>query len=45
MKIIDISVEALAKICPYCKRNMPNKNWKTKKGCRWCDEKYHKRKR
>ena len=27
--------------CKYCKRDLPNKNFQTKNGCRWCDNKYH----
>lgn len=27
-------------ICKYCGRNMPNKTWKTKNGCIWCDKEY-----
>jgi hypothetical protein len=24
-------------MCSYCKRDLPSKDWKTSKGCRWCD--------
>ena len=27
--------------CKNCRREMPNDNWETKKGCIWCDGKYH----
>lgn len=31
-------------ICNYCGREMPNKKWRTKNGCKWCDAEYHRRK-
>jgi len=27
--------------CKYCKRKLPNKAFKTKNGCPWCDEAWH----
>jgi hypothetical protein len=27
-------------ICKICKRVLPNKDWKTKNGCIWCDNEY-----
>lgn len=30
-------------ICPYCLRKVPNKNWFTKNGCIWCDDKKEKK--
>jgi tRNA(Ile2) C34 agmatinyltransferase TiaS len=26
--------------CKYCGKEMPNKDWCTKNGCRWCDTEY-----
>ena len=31
------------KICPYCNRRVPNKDFFTKYGCRWCDMDYYKK--
>ena len=30
--------------CKNCDRTLPNKNFKTKNGCIWCDTKYHLKK-
>jgi len=30
--------------CSKCDREMPNKNWKTKNGCIYCDVKYWRKK-
>jgi len=27
--------------CLECGREMPNKNWKTKNGCQWCDVEFY----
>lgn len=27
--------------CKNCKRKIPNKDWKTKNGCKWCDNEYY----
>lgn len=27
--------------CYICERNLPNKDFKTREGCIWCDSKYH----
>lgn len=29
--------------CLNCKRNVPNKDFLTKKGCKWCDKEYHEK--
>ncbi len=28
-------------ICKYCKRELPNKNFRTKDGCIWCDSNWY----
>lgn len=32
-------------LCPYCNRKVPNNNFYTKYGCRWCDTDYNRRKK
>lgn len=31
-------------ICPFCKRSIPN-NWRIGEKCKWCDDKYHQKKK
>lgn len=31
--------------CPNCNRELPNKKFITKNGCKWCDGEYHESKR
>jgi len=31
--------------CKNCNRVLPNKSFKTKKGCTWCDETVHRKKK
>ena len=28
--------------CKYCKRELPNKDWRTCRGCLWCDWTYYR---
>jgi len=30
--------------CHYCQRKIPDKSFKTKTGCIWCDGEYHHKK-
>jgi hypothetical protein len=34
----------IASKCTECERQLPNKNWKTKNGCIYCDVKYWRKK-